>query len=168
LPKLLDFQVSGLVGQGVGRYGSAQLADVTFAPSGKIEPLAEYSVMGGFVGHPIPSVDVYAYGGAEGVARKYYTSGAVNTGYGNPNVSLAGCEVELGSCSASTSGVVEGTVGAWWRLLKSGYGTVQVGAQYEYIDRNTFQGAGATKGSVVSPSANENAILVSLRYYPFQ
>jgi hypothetical protein len=168
LPKLLDFQVSGLFGQGVGRYGSAQLADVTFSPSGKIEPLAEYSVMGGFVGHPIPAVDVYAYGGAEGAARKYYSSGAVNTGYGNPNVGLAGCEVELGSCSASTSGVVEGTLGAWWRVLKSSYGTMQVGAQYEYIDRTTFQGVGATKGSVLAPSTNENAFLVSLRYYPFQ
>ncbi len=28
--------------------------------------------MGGFVGHPIPAVDVYAYGGAEGVANKTY------------------------------------------------------------------------------------------------
>jgi hypothetical protein len=165
LPKMLDFQVSGLVGQGIGRYGSSQIADATFSPTGKIEPLSGYSVMGGFVGHPVPEVDVYAYGGADGVDRKAYAGTA---GYGNPNVVLAGCEVELGSCSAVTSNVVEGTVGAWWRVIKSEYGTMQVGAQYEYINRNTFSGAGATKGSTVAPSANESAFLFSLRYYPFQ
>ena len=46
---------------------------------------------------------------------------------------------------------------------------MQVGAQYEYIDRDTFSGAGAAKGSTLSgPSANENAFLVSFRYLPFQ
>jgi hypothetical protein len=125
--------------------------------------------MGGIVAHPIPTVDVYAYGGAEGLfSNKAYTAGTVQGGYGNPNVSLAGCTLELGSCSANTSGVVEGTIGAWWRVLKGNYGTVQLGAQYEYISRNTFQGVGATKGSTTSPSSNENAFLFSVRYYPFQ
>ncbi len=166
VPKLLDFQISGLVGQGVGRYGSAQLADATFSPTGKIEPLSEYSVMGGLVGHPVPAVDVYAYGGAEGAARKSYAGSTA--GYGNPSASLGGCEVELGSCSASTSDVVEGTVGFWWRVIKSTYGTAEVGAQYEYVARNTFSGVGATKGSTVSPATNENMFLFSVRYLPFQ
>ncbi len=168
VPKLVDFQVSGLYGRGVGRYGTAQIADVTFNPIGKIEPLTEYSVMGGVVAHPTPALDVYAYGGAEGVQSKAFTSGTYVGGYGNPASNLAGCYTELGSCSAVTSGVVEGTVGGWWRVLQGNYGTVQVGAQYEYIARNTFRGVGATKGSVVSPSSNENAFLFSLRYYPFQ
>jgi hypothetical protein len=161
----LDFQLSGLIGQGVGRYGSAQIADVTFSPSGKVEPLAGYAVMGGLVGHPDPDVDLYAYGGAEGVDRKAYAGTA---GYGNPAVSLAGCGLELGTCSAVTSNVVEGTIGGWWRPIKSAYGTVQIGAQYEYVNRNTFPGAGAAKGSTASPSANENMFLFSVRYYPFQ
>jgi hypothetical protein len=165
VPKMLDFQVSGLIGQGVGRYGTSQLADATFSPAGKIEPLSEYSIMGGFVGHPIPAVDIYAYGGAEGVASKSFSGTA---GYGNPNANLAGCTVELGSCSAVTSSVVEGTIGAWWRVIKSNYGTAELGAQYEYVDRNTFQGVGATKGSTLSPSTNENMFLFSVRYLPFQ
>jgi len=165
VPKMLDFQVSGLIGQGVGRYGTSTLPDATFSPTGKIEPLSEYSVMGGFVGHPVPAVDVYAYGGAEGVQRKFFSGTA---GYGNPSVKLAGCEVELGSCSAVTSAIVEGTIGAWWRVIKSAYGTAQVGAQYEYVDRNTFQGTGATKGSTLSPSTNESMFLFSVRYLPFQ
>jgi hypothetical protein len=165
IPKMLDFQVSGLIGQGIGRYGSSQIADATFSPTGKIEPLSGYSVMGGFVGHPIPEVDLYAYGRAEGVSNKSYAGTA---GYGNPNVNLAGCAVELGSCSAVTSSIVEGTVGGWWRVLKTTYGTAQLGAQYEYVSRNTFSGVGATPGSRVSPSANENMFLFSVRYLPFQ
>ena len=165
IPKMLDFQVSGLVGHGIGRYGSAQLADATFNQAGKIEPLSEYAVMGGLVGHPIPSVDIYAYGGAEGVAQKSYSG---TSGYGNPTLNLAGCQVELGSCSAVTSGVVEGTIGTWWRVIKSAYGTMQVGAEYEYVNRNAFAGVGATRGSTVTPAANENMFLFSLRYFPFQ
>jgi outer membrane murein-binding lipoprotein Lpp len=168
VPSMLDFQVSGLWGQGVGRYGSAQIADATFNAVGKIEPLTEYSVMGGFVGHPVPAVDVYAYGGAEGAQAKWNTIGTVNAGYGNPNVSLAGCEVELGSCSAVTKNVVEGTLGAWWRAFKGSYGTAQIGAEYEWVERNAFKGVGATKGSTLTPNTNENIFLFSLRYYPFQ
>ncbi len=168
IPRKLEFQLSGLAGQGIGRYGSAQLADVTFNANGKIEPIAEYQVMGGFVAHPQPAIDVYMYGGAEEASPKYFNSGAVHAGYGNPAISLAGCSVELGACSANTSGIVEGTIGAWWRFLKGSYGTMQVGAQYEYLNRNTFAGVGATKGSVLSPSGNENVFFVSFRYLPFQ
>jgi hypothetical protein len=168
VPNLLNFQVSGLVGKGVGRYATAQLPDATFDLNGRIAPLSAWSVMGGLVGHPIPSVDLYAYGGTEQVGRKAYSSGSVNAGYGNPNTSLAGCDVELGSCSANTSGVWEGTIGAWWRFLQGGYGTMEAGAQYEHINRQTFSGMGATKGTTLAPSGNEDAFLFSLRYLPFQ
>ena len=164
LPQLLDFQLSGLIGKGVGRYGTSQLPDATFSPTGKIEPLSNYSIMGGFVGHPIPAVDIYAYGGAEGVGNKNFGG---TFGYGNPNTNLSGCTAELGSCSAVTSAIVEGTIGAWWRIIQSSYGTMQVGAQYSYVDRNTFQGVGP-KGTTLSPSTNENMFLFSLRYLPFQ
>ena len=80
---------------------------------------------------------------------------------------MAGCNVELGTCNANTSGLVEGTVGAWYRFLKSSYGTLQAGAQYEYINRNTFSGVGATRGSTIRPNTNENMVLVSFRYLPF-
>jgi hypothetical protein len=167
IPKRLTFQVSGLIGSGVGRYGTAQLPDATFSPSGKIEPIQDYSIMGGFVAHATPMLDIYTYGGAEGTQSKSFTDGSVNAGYGNPNVNLAGCEIELGSCNANTSAVVEGTIGAWYRFLKGSYGTMEFGAQYEYIDRNTFAGVGATKGSTISPSSDENALLFSFRYLPF-
>jgi hypothetical protein len=164
VPKLLDFQFSGLIGQGVGRYGSGQLPDATFSQTGQIEPLTGYSVMGGLVAHPTPAVDIYAYGGAEGVRNRAF---GATSGYGNPNTNLTGCLFELGTCNASTSSLLEGTVGAWWRLIRSNVGTLQAGVQYEYILRNTYQGLGP-RGTTVSPSTNENMFLVSFRYLPFQ
>jgi hypothetical protein len=167
IPKMLDFQVSGLIGQGVGRYGTSQLPDATFGATGAIKPLSDYSILGGFVGHPIPTVDIYAYGGAEGVGSKPYGTGKTVAGYGNPAANLAGCSVELGSCSAVTSSIVEATIGAWWRVIKSAYGTAQVGLQYEWVDRFAYSGVGA-KGTTAYPSANENMLLFSVRYLPFQ
>jgi hypothetical protein len=165
IPTKLEFQVSGLYGKGVGRYGSSQLPDVTFNSSGKVEPLTEYSVMGGFVAHPTPVVDLYAYAGAEGAEQKSY-GGAY--GYGAPDVNLSGCYATLGSCSAVTSNIVEGTIGGWWRVIKSAYGTAQVGAQYEMIERNAFAGVGNVAGQRLTPSTNENVFLFSVRYLPFQ
>ncbi len=48
------------------------------------------------------------------------------------------------------------------------YGTAQIGAQYEWVDRDAFSGVGATKGSTVHVSSNENMFLFSVRYLPFQ
>ena len=164
IPQKLEFQVSGLFGKGVGRYGTSQLADVTFSSTGKLEPLTEYSVMGGFVAHPTPVLDIYAYGGAEGAAQKSYGS----YGYGASDVNLSDCYVGGDTCGAMTSNVIEGTVGAWWRVIKSAYGTAQLGAQYQYVQRNAFSGVGNTPGSTLSPSTNENMFLFSVRYLPFQ
>jgi hypothetical protein len=167
IPKMLDFQVSGLIGQGVGRYGTSQLADATFGATGGIKPLSAYSIMGGFVGHPIPTVDIYAYGGAEGAGDKPYGTGTTVAGYGNPRANLAGCSVELGSCSAVTSSIVEATIGGWWRVIKSAYGTAQIGLQYEWVDRFAYSGLGG-RGTRAYPSSNENMLLFSVRYLPFQ
>ena len=168
IPRKLDFQLNGLIGQGIGRYGSAQLPDVVFKPNGAVAALPEYQVMGGFVGHPQPNIDIYAYGGAEEASNKAYNVGSGHYGYGNPLVNLAGCQQELGACSANTSGVIEGTIGAWWRFFKGSYGTMQAGLQYEYLKRSAFAGVGPTPGSMISPTGDENVVFVSFRYLPFQ
>jgi hypothetical protein len=165
IPRKLEFQASGLFGKGVGRYGTSQLPDATFSSSGKLEPLTEYSVMGGFVAHPTPAIDIYAYGGAEAAMQKSYGG---TSGYGAPNVNLSDCYTGGQTCGAVTSNIVEGTIGAWWRVIRSAYGTAQVGAQYEYVDRTAFSGVGNTKGSTLTPTTNENMFLFSVRYLPFQ
>jgi hypothetical protein len=165
VPTKLAFQNSGLFGRGVGRYATLQLPDVTFNGSGKIEPLNKYSVRGGFVAHPIPVVDIDADAGAEGAAQKSYPGGF---GYGDPEANLTGCFETLGSCSAVTSHIVEGTVGAWWagdqvRLWHRATGhPVRVCRPHRLPRRRQHP------GQFVDPSMSENIFLFSVRYLAFR
>ena len=168
IPNVLDFQVSGLAGQGIGRYGTSQLPDSTVNAHGGPEPLPEWMALAGLVYHPVKQMDVYGYMGTEQTSARYFdtTVGGKTTayGYGNPLYSNAGCNEELSklACTANTSGIVQGTVGAWYRFVKGNYGTFQAGVQYSYTHRDVFQGVGPT------PQTNENMVFLSLRWFPFQ
>jgi hypothetical protein len=163
IPKMLDFQLSGLVGQGVGRYGSSQLPDVTFGADGSIHPLTTYSVMAGLIAHPDPALDIYAYGGLEHADRWSQTIGKTNYGYGNPNASNAGCDTEGSAlpCTANTRDIMEGSLGFWWKFYRGDFGNVRWGGQYEYVARNVWGGVGG------GGTADNNILMTSFRYYPF-
>ena len=121
--KKLDFGAKGVYGDGIGRFGSSQLADATARPDGTLAPIRTGHGLGILEFHPNPKLDVYAYGGAEYAARAAYTgyqsvkitttsvtgsgTGApllVNTtiarstggigGYGNPAANNSGCSTE--------------------------------------------------------------------------
>ncbi len=161
----LDFQASGLVGQGIGTYGSAQFADATLARDGAPQPLPEVIALIGLVARPVKPVDLYAYVGTEQIThREDFSINGKGYGYGSPLYSNAGCNIELSTlpCTANTSGIVEGTLGGWWRFLKGDYGTMQTGAQYAYVRRTAFGGIGG------SPNTDENILMFSFRYLPFQ
>jgi hypothetical protein len=171
IPKMLDVQVSGLVGKGIGRYGAGGLPDAVVGSDGSPNPLPEFQALAGIIGHPVPTVDVYGYLGTEQISRKYFSADVkgkeVGYGYGSPLYSNATCDIELGAssgCVGNTSGLVAGTVGGWWRFLKGSYGTMQTGVQYSYTHRSVFQGAGTTE----TPKTDENVVMLSFRYYPFQ
>ncbi len=168
IPKVLDIQASFLAGEGIGRYGSSQLPDAVVGADGAPVALPEVEALLGIVGHPIPTVDIYGYGGTEQIGSKYFSADAkgkpVGYGYGSPLYSNAGCDIEISeeSCVGNTSGIVQGTAGFWWRFLKGSYGTMQVGSQYSYTHRSVFSGIGPT------PKTDENMLFFSFRYYPFQ
>ena len=168
IPNVLDFQVSGLAGQGIGRYGTSQLPDATINAQGGPEALPEWMALAGLIYHPVKQMDVYGYMGTEQTTARYFdhTADGKTTayGYGNPLYSNAGCEEEISklTCTANTSGIVQGTVGAWYRFLKGPYGTFQTGIQYSYTHRDVFQGVGPT------PQTNENMVFLSFRWFPFQ
>ncbi len=170
VPKLLDVQFSGLAGTGIGRYGTSQLPDATIGSHGQPVTLPEWDALVGLVGHPSPAVDVYGYLGTEQVIspRSFDAENAgklTGYGYGNPLYNNTGCEVELSpasTCTANTSGIVEGTVGTWYKFIRGAWGTMQVGAQYSYVHRSVFQGVGRT------PQTDDNMVFLSFRYYPFQ
>ncbi len=165
----LAFQLSGLAGYGIGRYGSGQLPDSTIGPSGAPRPLPEVQALAGLTAHPIPEVDLYSYVGTEQIGAKYFNSGGKAYGYGNPAYSNAGCDVELSTatCTANTRSIVQGSLGGWWRFLHGNYGTVEAGLQYSYTQRNIFKGVPAAGGGG-NRGTDDDIFMFSLRYLPFQ
>ena len=72
--KYLDLAVQAMAGQGVGRYGSAQLADATLRPDSTLEPLRNYHGMFSVESHPTPKLDIFAYYGGEYAQRTVYAN----------------------------------------------------------------------------------------------
>jgi hypothetical protein len=171
IPDLLEFRVSGLAGKGIGRYGSAQLTDVTFDASGVIRPISEIQALAGLTLHAGPKLDVYLYAGEEKESAQPYnlTSGAgviTPYGYGNPLYSNAGCasETAKGSCVGNTRLVEQGTLGFWYKPYIGNYGRIQYGLQYSHTERKAFAGSG---GLDIAPIGDDNMVFASFRYYPF-
>jgi len=65
----------------------------------------------------------------------------------------------LKNCNGDTRNIWEGTIGFWYRLYNGPKGKLQFGPQYSYLVRNTWTGQGS------DPSAKENMVLTSFRYY---
>jgi hypothetical protein len=102
--KKIDVGVHFLGGSGIGRYGSAGLADVTtrFVPSagapdredGTLAPIRNFQALGTLQLHPTPKLDINFYAGGEFEARAQYqktVGGAFNEGYGATGLSNFGC-----------------------------------------------------------------------------
>ena len=82
-PKFVDLQGSVLYGQGIGRYGSSQLADVVIGPNGSLTPITSLQFMVGAVIHPFAGNDIYAYYGQDQTRANPWTVGGVQGGWGN-------------------------------------------------------------------------------------
>lgn len=162
VPKIVDLQLSGLAGYGIGRYGSGQLNDVTFTTNGALVALPEAQVLLGLIGHPSPGTDLYLYAGYEQVDR---TASTGTIGYGVSTVNNAGCFIEFGACGALTHRLGQVTAGFWQDLYKGNYGRVALGAQGSYEKKFTFTGTGGANGP--APNVNEGIVMTSFRYYPF-
>jgi hypothetical protein len=172
VPKYLDLQGSVLYGQGIGRYGESQLSDVVVASDGTLSPITALQVLVGAVAHPWEGFDLYGYAGFERADANLFTSAAGVIGFGNPNVVNTGCGIVTASsftggtsnCAAVNKEVDMIAAGFWQNLYKGSYGRVAVGAQYEYVQRKSFDTVPGNGGAV---STNNNILLSSLRYYPF-
>jgi hypothetical protein len=166
VPDLLDVQVSGLTGKGVGRYGSSQLPDATYTPSGRLDPITETMFLVGATVHPTKMLDIYAFGGEEKAERlNFGPSLGSGYGYGSSQINVAGCFTEGGSCSAATKLVEQITAGFWQKVYQGPFGRAQFGVQYSYTERHAFSGVDGT--GFAAPIANESMIFTSFRYYPF-
>ena len=167
VPRLLDVEASIMAGDGIGRYGSAGLPDVTTRPDGSLQALPEVMWLAGGTLHATPKLDVYVFGGREAEQGKVYRPPAlpasVAFGYGVlPGTSNAGCAVEGGACSPFNKAIGQVTAGFWDKLYQGPFGRVQVGMQYSHTDRETFADAVG-----YAPKASEDMLFTSFRYYPF-
>jgi hypothetical protein len=72
IAKKLDFGIKAVAGDGIGRYGSAQLADITFRPDGTEALIRTTHGLGALEFHPNSKLDLYAYFGAEYAWRAGY------------------------------------------------------------------------------------------------
>jgi hypothetical protein len=169
--KKLDFGVKGVYGDGIGRFGSSQLADATARPDGTLAPIRTGHGLGILEFHPTPKLDIFAYGGAEYAARAAYsnydsvkiaTTGAgtivtrSNTGiggYGNRAANNSGCSTENppatqllpsagGTCAGDARIVIEGTLGFWHKISQGPKGGFRWGMTYSYLTRTGWSGSG--------------------------
>jgi hypothetical protein len=186
--KYLDLGVQVMAGDGVGRYGSAQLADVTVHPVGTLEPIRNYHGMATIESHPTPKLDVYAYFGGEYDQRTVYATGVAAspfTGYAPINTVATGCNTEVpvttaatggsitpaANCSAVTRTIFEGMAGWTYRIYSSPkYGRLQYQVNYQYVTRSAWAaltgGTYGTSSAVFgSPKAVDNMVLTGMRYY---
>ena len=190
LNKKLLVGIKGMGGNGIGRYGSAQLPDATIRPNGTIALLHNWMGLGTIQLYPTSKLDIYMNVGDEYVSRgQYSTNGTTfNEGYGISTANNSGCWTEtlpttttpagttagagfvpgsLGSCTGDTRNIIEGTIGFWYRFYKGSKGTLQYGMQGSYIVRSTWSGDGGnlTAHPSGSPTAWEPMVFTSLRYY---
>ena len=189
LGKHLDVGLKVVGGDGIGRYGTAGLADATVRPDGTLALIRNYQALGTLEFHATPKLDIYAYVGGEYDGRTTFNSG--KTGYGNFARRDDGCAVEtlpiaapgattnttavlgsngfipgaLSNCDGDTRNILEGTLGFWYRFYSGPMGRMQFGVQYSYVTKNTWSGVGSTAGSTAAPRALDNMLFTSFRYY---
>ncbi len=158
MPKQLELNLSGLYGDGVGRYGTSSLPDASYNSDGSLAPLKGLSVLGGLIWHTTPKLDLYVNAGQDQVDSHVYaiTASGKQTVYGYGN-NVSGISV----AAPQVAKVAQETIGLWWSAYKGSFGAAKLGLQYSHTNLTSFQVAGATQ------STSDNMVLTSMRYYPF-
>jgi multidrug efflux pump subunit AcrA (membrane-fusion protein) len=179
-----------MAGQGVGRYGSSQLADATLRPDETLEPIRNYHGLFGIETHPAKKLDIFGYYGGEYAQRTVYTvetggTGAFNgdlIGYGPQNLGDTGCynapgapgttpsagsggSISASGCSSPTRYIQEPMFGFIYRAVNDPrYGRLQYSFTYSYLKRGLWSGVGSST-TPPAPSTNDSMLHWQMRYY---
>ena len=172
--------LKGLWGQGVGRYGSSTIADITLRPDGSISPLHGFSGLSTVELNPTARLNLYFNYGGDYIGRDYTINGTSQIGYGTYTADMSGCNVEpnpSGSnvagfnpaapahCTANTKDVQEFTAGDWYYFYKGPKGGLRMGLQYSRFQRDLWSGNGGTTNPGGSAKGIDNMFWTSFRYY---
>jgi len=174
IPKKLDLNFHVLAGDGVGRYGDATLSDVTTRTDGTLSPIRGGSALAGLEAHPTPKLELYVYYGGDYLERELYNATG-SVGYGRPTAATTGCLISTiaaagnntpaasttnpANCSPDTRDISELSTGYWFDFYRGSKGRLRQGFQYSFLNKQTWRGTGG------SPTANDNMVFTSFRYY---
>ena len=170
--KHVDFGLHGMMGSGVGRYGTTGLADTSVRADGTLYLIRSVQGLGTLEFH-YPKLDVYFNLGSEyaGRAASFDPVTGKLVGYAAPTFSNAGCATETGpgaggfapgalaNCTADTNYILQGTAGFWHKIHSGPKGRLQWGLQYSYVTREAWAGVGG------EPHGIDNMLFTSFRYY---
>ena len=177
--KKLTIGLKGLWGQGVGRYGSSTIADVTIRPNGQLSPLHGFSALSTLEMNPTPRLTLYFNYGGDYIDRDYVLNGTTQVGYGARSANMSGCNTEPAStasfpaavpnaptnCTGNNKDVQEFTAGYWYNIYNGPKGRLRQGLQYSYFIRNLWSGAGGTTNPGGNAEGTDNEVFTSFRYY---
>lgn len=164
--------IKTLYGEGVGRYGSSTIADITIKPSSAIAPLREFSSLATVELNPDPRFTVYFNAGIDYVYRRYYGK----EGYGSPLTNMSGCNTAVlpggstspsapANCGNQTKDVQEGTIGYWYYIYNGPKGRLRQGIQYSHFRRDLWSGDGGPTNPGNGAMGTDDQIYTSFRYY---
>jgi hypothetical protein len=174
--KKLSIGLKGLYGEGVGRYGSSTIADITLRPDATIRPLHGFSALSTVELNPNPRLSIYANYGGDYVGRDYTTVGASEIGYGAYTTDMSGCRVEAkaggstspsnpAKCGGNNKDLQEFTAGYWYNMYNGPKGRLRYGLQYAWFERDLWSGQGGTTNPGGGAKGTDNMFFTSLRYY---
>ena len=178
--KTLVFQASGLVGEGIGRYGSGQLADATINQNGTPIPIPEVEALVGLVYHPTKAFDLYAYAGTEQQAKRSFNekSAARLT----PSATATACSTTSVATPRARRPPPARRPRAAWSTARSAAGGASctvIGARSKSAPSTNTSARPPSRAPITSPSerktvappftpkTDDNMVLFSFRYLPF-
>jgi len=178
--KKVTVGLKGLWGQGVGRYGSSTIADVTVRPNGQLSPLHGFSAISTVEINPNPRTSIYLNYGADYIDRNYVLNGTTQVGYGARSANMSGCATETfngtaaaggaaaiapANCGNNNKDVQEFTAGYWYNFYNGPKGRLRQGIQYGWFERDLWSGAGGVTNPGGGAKGVDNMVWTSLRYY---
>jgi hypothetical protein len=180
--KFATIGLKGLWGQGMGRYGSSTISDVTIRPDGELSPIHGFSALSTIELNPNPRATFYFNYGGDYLDRDYVLNASgTQVGYGNRSQAMSGCEVEENpgnggvnqasapiapsNCGGSIKDVQEFTAGYWFNIIAGPQGRLRQGIQYSWIRRDLWSGNGGTTNPSNGANGEDNMIFTSFRYY---
>jgi hypothetical protein len=137
--KKIDFGVKAVGGDGIGRYGSSQLADATARPDGSLALIRTAHGLVRAEWHVTPKFDLYGYWGPEYAWRAGYKGYDVITILKTPTIQLAG-GTTIPASTATT--ILTNQIGGYGNEAANNFGCATEGVPINQLNPSSGSCAG--------------------------